>query len=227
MGSVTTFKKVKTKIRCVQVEKVFYYIPILKTLQQQLRSKEILKMVYSEGNFNPVNSSSYLQDFNDGLLVRNHALFSTDDNALKLLIYYDDVNVANPMTNKIHSLGLFYYQLANINSVYRGKLKSIHLFAISKKQYIKEFGINKILELLVDDLKQLGSETGYPFNIGGGTVHLRGAILAVIADTPASQAVGYFKESVGGARRKCRHCVASWEKMQEHNYRGRICAAHK
>lgn len=68
----------------------------------------------------------------------------------------------------------------------------------------------------MDDLKELGSETGYPFTIAGGTVYLQGAILAVIADTPASQAAGCFKESVGGARRKCRHCMTSWEQMQEH-----------
>jgi len=120
------------------------------------------------------------------------------------------------MTNKIHPVGLFYYQLANIDPVYHGKLKSIHLFAICKNQYIKEFGLNEILKPLVEDLKELGNETGYPFNIAGGTVYLRGAILAVIADTPASQAIGCFKESVGGAKRKCRHCMTTWGKMQEH-----------
>ena len=216
MGSVRTFKRVKNKIRCLQVEKVFYYIPILKTLQEQLNTKSILKMVYGQSNCKLANGSGHLQDFKDGWFVCNHPLFSTDDNALKLLIYYDDVSVANPMTNKIHSLGLFYYQLVNINPVYRAKLKSIHLFAISKKEHIKEFGINKLLEPLADDLKKLGSETGHLFTIGSGPVYLRGAILAVIADTPASQAVGCFKESVGGARRKCRHCLTSWEQMQEH-----------
>ena len=94
--------------------------------------------------------------------------------ALKLVIYYDDVNTANPMTNKVHRLGLFYYQLVNIKSVYRGKLKSIQLFAICKKPYIKQFGLNEILEPLVDDLKELGSDSAYPFDIGGGIVYLRG-----------------------------------------------------
>ena len=45
---------------------------------------------------------------------------------------------------------------------------------------------------------------------------MRGAILAVIADTPASQALGCYKEGVGGARRKCTHCMTSWEKMQNY-----------
>ena len=129
-------------------------------------------MVFAESNRD--SSGGYLHDFNDGLLVHNHPLFSTDNIALKLLIYYDDVNIANPMTNKVHHLGLFYYQLVNIKSVYRGKLKSIQLFAICKKPYIKQFGLNEILEPLVDDLKELGSDSAYPFDIGGGIVYLRG-----------------------------------------------------
>lgn len=47
-------------------------------------------------------------------------------------------------------------------------------------------------------------------------LHLRGAVLAFIADTPASQKAGGFKESVGGAKRKCRHCMATFETMQNH-----------
>ncbi|XP_068704496.1 uncharacterized protein [Montipora foliosa] len=171
-------------------------------------------MIFSNDKCHTV--SSLLQDFNDGLFVHQHPLFSTDDNSLKLLIYYDDFNVANRMTNKVHQLGLFYYQLINTKSVYRGKLNSIHLFAICKKPYIKEFGLNKILKPLVDDLQQLGTNRGYPFTIAGGIVYLRAAVLAVIADTPASQAVGCFKEGVGGAKRKCFHCMATWEEMQEH-----------
>lgn len=35
-----------------------------------------------------------------------------------------------------------------------------------------------------------------------------------MADTPASNKAGGFKEGVGGARRKCRHCMAAFEDMQ-------------
>ena len=56
----------------MQVEKLFYYIPILKTLQEQLKSKAILQMVFSQAE-NITNSEidfeSYLVDFNDGLFV--------------------------------------------------------------------------------------------------------------------------------------------------------------
>jgi len=55
---------------------------------------------------------------------------------------------------------------------------------------------------------------GYDFHIQNRIVRLRGALLAVIADTPASNLLGGYKEGVGGARRKCRHCMADFDEIQ-------------
>ena len=46
-------------------------------------------------------------------------------------------------------------------------------------------------------------------------MRLRGALLAVIADTPASQLLGGYKESVGRAKRKCCHCMTDFDQMQQ------------
>lgn len=64
-------------------------------------------------------------------------------------------------------------------------------------------------------MKLLGSNRGYPFRVLDGHLQLRGAVLALLADTPASHQVGAFKEIVGGARKKCRHCIASYKTMNE------------
>ena len=74
----------------------------------------------------------------------------------------------------------------------------------------------KILEPLVEELKVLSSDSGYPFEIAGGKVYSQGSVLAVLLDTPASQALGGYKESVGGARRKCHHCMTVWQSMQQY-----------
>jgi len=61
-----TFRRVRNKIRCLQVEKVFYYVTILKTLQEQLKSKTLLKMVYSGSKaINSENSNYYCSVFTD------------------------------------------------------------------------------------------------------------------------------------------------------------------
>ena len=177
-------------------------------------SKKLFSMVYN--SFLLPRNGHEMEDFSDGTFVSVHPLFAIDDRSLKILLYFDDVNVANPLTNKMHKIGFFYYQLANICNKYRSKLKSIHLFATCNVNYIKKYGMDKILEPLVEDLKVLSSDSGYPFEIAGGKVYLRGSVLAVLADTPASQALGGYKESVGGARRKCRHCMTDWESMQQY-----------
>lgn len=76
--------------------------------------------------------------------------------------------------------------------------------------------MQEILEPLVPDVQLLGRDDGYTFTTSLGQVKLRGAVLAFLADTPASHASTGFKEGVGGARRKCRHCMATFDSMQEY-----------
>ena len=127
--------------------------------------------------------------------------------------FFDDVNINDPLSNKIHKLTFFYYQLANIKPLYRFKLKSIHLLGICKTSILKKYGINAIFAPIVADLKLLGK--GRSFQVFGGMLRIRGSLLALLADTPASNLGGGFKESVSGAFRKCRLCMATFDTMQE------------
>lgn len=54
-----------------------------------------------------------LADYCDGEAFGSHPLFSRDPTALQILLYYDEIEVANPLGNKTskHKLGL--YQLTN------------------------------------------------------------------------------------------------------------------
>ena len=45
----------------------------------------------------PTVSEGYLYDFKDGSIYQDHPLFCSDDHALQLVIYYDDVEPANPL----------------------------------------------------------------------------------------------------------------------------------
>ncbi|XP_068735393.1 uncharacterized protein [Montipora capricornis] len=192
---------------------------ILLSLQQQLSSPRLLVMIMTaEAQLHQRNNAIFT-DFCDGTLFKEHPMFSSDEKALQLLLYYDDVNVCNPLTNKCHKLCLFYYQVANIVPIYQSKLRSIKLFAVcSYKTFkrCKERAMQEILEPLVSDLQLLGRDDGYTFTTSQGQVKLRGAVLAFLADTPASHTSAGFKEGVGSARRKCRHCIATFDSMQEY-----------
>jgi len=202
------------KSRIVEVPERFYYVSLLASIEAQLNNRLILDMVAEPATNQMQNGRRLLCDFNDGSLMSEHELFSCDPRSLKIILYYDDLEITNERTRRKHKLAMFYYQLANIYSEYRSKLKSIHLVAIVEQKYLKKYGVHRILKPFIDDLQVLGGDLGHHFRVDGGTVCLRGALLAVVADTPASNLLGGYKESVGGARRKCRHCMADFEAIQ-------------
>ena len=196
------------KSRIAEVPEQFYCVSLLASIGAQLSNRLILDMVADPPTSQQQNA--LLCDFNNGSLISKHELFCCDPQSLKIILYYDDLEITNERTRRKHNLAMFYYQLANLYPEYSSKLKSIHLVAIAERKYLKKYGINCILRPFVNDLQVLGGDLGRQFKILGGTVCLRGALLAVVADTPASQLLGAFKESVGGAKRKCRHCMADF-----------------
>lgn len=56
--------------------------------------------------------------------------------------------------------------------------------------------MDEILKPFVEELKVLGDDMGHDLQLQNGIVRLRGALLAVIADTPASQLLGWCQEKV-------------------------------
>lgn len=54
--------------------------------------------------------SELLQDYCDGSEYRKHPLFAVDPNFLQIILYYDDLEVCNPIGSKriIHKLGMPY-----------------------------------------------------------------------------------------------------------------------
>lgn len=73
--------------------------------------------------------------------------------------------------------------------------------------------MDTILPPFIEELKSLGSDAGIDFKVQGGVVRLRGALLAVIANTPAKQLLGEYMESVGGTKRKYRHSMTDFDEL--------------
>lgn len=116
-------------------------------------------------------------DFCDSSSFSEHPLFGTDSTALQIFLYYDDVEVCNPLGSraKKHKLGmsidkiikctnllssvfciaLFYYTLGNISPVYRSSLDSIQLVAVTKSTTLQTYGSDHLLQQIMDDVKTL------------------------------------------------------------------------
>ena len=53
-------------------------------------------------------NTEVLSDFCDGMYFKDHKLFNHHKNALQIMLYYDDVEICNPLGShtKVHKLGL-------------------------------------------------------------------------------------------------------------------------
>lgn len=61
--------------------------------------------------FNPHSlPKGQLGDYCDGEQFRSHPIFSADPHALQIILYYDDLEVCNPIGSysKVHKLGMLY-----------------------------------------------------------------------------------------------------------------------
>ena len=120
-----------------------------------------------------------MEDFCDGKTYKEHPLFSSNPTALQIMLYYDDVEICNPLGSraKVHKLGkhnndrnnffiiimlhllvhtaLFYYTLGNISPAYRSSLKCIQLLTVVKYNDLVKYGIDTILSPFMEDLKLL------------------------------------------------------------------------
>lgn len=52
-------------------------------------------------------------------------------------------------------LGLLYYTLGNLDPKLRSSLKSIHLLSIAKYEHIVKYGIEELIEPVVEDVLKL------------------------------------------------------------------------
>ena len=118
------------------------------------------------------NDCGLLNDFCDGSTYSKHPLFSV---TLEIMIYYDDVEVCNPLgsRSKKHKLGkmnklcssvgntgvtcltLFYYILGNIPPKYRSSTRAIQLLVVLKSSVLQQYGADMVLEPVMKDIKQL------------------------------------------------------------------------
>ncbi|EDO36048.1 predicted protein [Nematostella vectensis] len=146
-----------------------------------------------------------IADFCDGQVFKEHPLFSRDPHALQIILYYDEVEVVNPLGSKTskHKVGIL-IQNSNSNSI----LKAIQLLAVAKRPVIQKYGCNEILRTLMMQIDELEQDGGCQLIINGRKRSFSGTLIFVSGDNLASQEIGGFK--IGGAASfKCRVCMGN------------------
>lgn len=151
-------------------------------------------------------------------------------------VYYDDVEVANPLgvARGVHAIGAIYVSLINLDPVSRNRLEYTFLATLALTSVIKKYGMLAVLagahlDGSIDEQAQ--SSLGAQFRLLDAGVNLRfpangafggvverttyGWMLMACADFPAAAKMLCTSGSTS-AKRPCRGC--DWEKDSEEAY---------
>ncbi|CAB4019697.1 Hypothetical predicted protein, partial [Paramuricea clavata] len=90
------------KLKVVEKTDDAFYIPLLESLQQLLNDEAILEEVENSH----ARDDGYLNDFCDTDYFKDHPLFGLDPYALQLLLYFDELEVCNPLGSRANKLNL-------------------------------------------------------------------------------------------------------------------------
>lgn len=116
--------------------------------------------------------------------------------------------------------------MGNIHPKHRSTLKAVQLIAVVTYPILKEYGFEAVLQPFINNMNKLRKVhtlvllsitlfwlQGCLLTINDKEILVKGAVLAMLADTQAAHAIGGFKVGVGFSLRKCRNCLATKETM--------------
>ncbi|XP_046848509.1 uncharacterized protein LOC124442042 isoform X2 [Xenia sp. Carnegie-2017] len=180
-----------------------------------LNVKGVLEQL-NHGHLRQHKHDDVIEDVCDGQYFKTHPLFSKDSTALQIMLYYDELEIANALGSKTgkHKLGVVYYTTGNIDPRYRSQCDNIHLLLMATVPIIKKYSIDILLEPFMNGLEYLEQDGGHQFIVKGEPMSFSGTIVLVSGDNLGSQLMGGFKKRPG-AHLKCRQCMGTTEQIKQ------------
>lgn len=138
-----------SKRRLVLKQDTYQYVPLLPSLKSLLSDPSILEQV--EKFPLRVHRNGILEDICHGELYKHHPLFSKNPLALQIIMFYDELELGNPLGTHVkrHKLAVFLFTLGHIEPKYRSSLRAIYLLRAAEVPVIEKHGIDLFLEPLI------------------------------------------------------------------------------
>ena len=196
-----------------QVSSTFQYIPLQKTLSALFANDNFFQLYFSE----KASSDGYIRSHRDSLHFRRHPLFSKNPFALRLLIFFDEVEAVNPLGSKvkIHELGNFCFIILNLPTAENSLLSNIHPYSLVKSKNLKLSGFSFVLDEFLHELADLESDEGMLLTIPGRpNFRVQGTIAISAADTKGAHELGGFMSP--SCDKFCRGCLISRRDIRQH-----------
>ncbi|KAK3915662.1 Zinc finger protein 814 [Frankliniella fusca] len=197
-----------------QVSETFQYVSLIQTLTLIVRNDYFRKLILSEEK----SSDGVYRSYKDGTDFANNRFLRKYPYALRIVLYYDGLEIANALGSKdvIHALGCFYISIQNLPPEESSLLSSIFLLALCHAIDLKKPGaFKKVLTMFISELKRLQTDEGVEIDLRNGHKFIIRACLVVLTtDTLAAHEVlGFFISS--GADKFCRVCLISKKDFME------------
>ena len=187
------------KRRVEIAEKNFVYIPIQEVVEKLVRHPDYPKLTERKCNPDPNVLDCYLK----GDFAKKNPVLKEHPDALRFKTFYDDAEFCKDLSSRSSNnqkLGCFYMTLDNIDPKYQGNLDTMWLVALVNASFVKEHGLDFVLDRAVVDLKKF--EEGVVIN-GKKTY---GTLIAVEGDNLGLNFLGGFKCGFT-ATCPCRRCT--------------------
>ncbi|XP_043462982.1 uncharacterized protein LOC122499017 [Leptopilina heterotoma] len=185
----------------------FIHIPINNVLTKWLENGSFGNVL-----FNPTpNEEGVIETYMDGTYFKNHSYKRRRPDCKFIKLYYDEVDMCDAVGSKSSSknkLGMFYWMDEDISPENRSQLKFINLAGVVSNPHINSYGMNRILQYIVNDLKQF--ENG--LRLSNGDI-IYGTLSVLIGDNLAIHQLCGFRESFS-ARYPCRICKAIMDQIK-------------
>lgn len=197
------YDKISQHYKTVPVTSTFTYIPLLETLRNVLNNKSVQNFFMNK----PKKNATAYTHFIDGEVFETNSFYSNNDNAIQIELYYDEWEPCNPLGSKktLHKIGAFYFTINNFPIHINSSLENIHILALCYDMDIKDFGVNPVLDVIVEDLKKLEYEGIF---IESMNRNFRGTLSALSFDNLGGAKLLGMNESFQ-ANFYCRICIMS------------------
>lgn len=130
------------------------YVPIKETLAALFKSKSMQEQYAATRS--KQSSEGIFQDVNDGKGAQCNPLFKAEPSSLGFMLYQDAFEVVNPLgsSKKKHKILAVYLTLTDVLPHNRSSIDQMQLVLLCKEQDFKYFGMAKVFEPLIKDLKK-------------------------------------------------------------------------
>ena len=200
----------------VEVDDVFYYVPIENTLKLVLQQPQSWLLIDRRAE---QADSGIVADWLHGCNGVQLKQYCADKFPLSIpvfiQVYFDEVETVNPIGSKtgIHKLGAFYFVIKNFPATANSSLHNIHLLALAHAADLKKYTADAVMRRIVSELKEL-HEVGFTVQSDSQVQHFRCFLTQIVGDNLGLHSILGFMENFSRAAHACDLCMASQDDMQ-------------